>query len=335
MYCHTLVRPGYCPFCLNDPILPAADRSKSWTRDHKLWIHVNEHLDQCQWPRVCPHPLCDVVVDDSGTLQFHFVDEHGLSRSRPGKSASSKMFDLRDEKSFFDTGTKNDSPKRKRTSSNCTQTLQWLPPNSGHTTVVSEAETPAKRPRLEGLSICPTALFAETVDLTTPPPQYLQSVDQTNNLQDPLLPAYSALSNDSGDMAKREDDDDNTLFDQFLRSPSLSPTPISPVDVASLHSGSTLVDTGFLQPRSDMEAPVLESESLAPESVAESVMESRDRGDMSQTNSVNSIRLRVSQPKITLRLKINDTRLKKEKNSAKKTHKNARSKRKKRCRGAF
>jgi hypothetical protein len=35
-YCHTLVRPGYCPFCISDTALPTSKRLKSWTRDHKL-----------------------------------------------------------------------------------------------------------------------------------------------------------------------------------------------------------------------------------------------------------------------------------------------------------
>jgi hypothetical protein len=53
-HCHTLVRPGYCPFCIGKKSLPASERLKPWSRDHKLWMHVkDEHLTDCQWPLVC------------------------------------------------------------------------------------------------------------------------------------------------------------------------------------------------------------------------------------------------------------------------------------------
>ena len=57
-YCHTLVRPGYCPDYLGDERLKASERMQSWTRDHKLWIHVNDHLDEYDWPYPYPYPLC-------------------------------------------------------------------------------------------------------------------------------------------------------------------------------------------------------------------------------------------------------------------------------------
>ena len=83
-YCHTLVRPGYCPFCLGDAAEPSAGRRlESWRRDHALWKHIDTHLERQRWPLVCPHPLCDTRLSHGKDLQFHYVDEHGLSRTRP------------------------------------------------------------------------------------------------------------------------------------------------------------------------------------------------------------------------------------------------------------
>lgn len=82
-YCHTLVRPAYCPLCLRKTSSPANDRLKSWCRDDKLWQHVDTHLRGCKWPIKCPHPLCDVSLSDGLDLRLHFIDEHGLSRTVP------------------------------------------------------------------------------------------------------------------------------------------------------------------------------------------------------------------------------------------------------------
>lgn len=81
-YCHTLVRPAYCPFCLGTSN-PTGQRLKSWCRDHALWQHVDKHLQGSKWPKMCPHPLCDVPLKDSQDLRFHFIDDHGLSRTVP------------------------------------------------------------------------------------------------------------------------------------------------------------------------------------------------------------------------------------------------------------
>lgn len=80
-YCRTLVRPAYCPFCLGDASDSASQRLESWCRDHALWLHVDKHFQGCEWPRRCPHPLCDASLSDVLDLRFHFIDEHGLSRT--------------------------------------------------------------------------------------------------------------------------------------------------------------------------------------------------------------------------------------------------------------
>ena len=57
-YCNTLFRPVFCPFCLSDKRLPASVRWRSWTKEAKMWNHLESHLEASLWPSACPHPLC-------------------------------------------------------------------------------------------------------------------------------------------------------------------------------------------------------------------------------------------------------------------------------------
>jgi hypothetical protein len=56
---------------------------------------VNDHLDEYDWSHPCPYPLCVLEAllkngsapqfKDDEDLQFHLMDDHGFSRSRPRK----------------------------------------------------------------------------------------------------------------------------------------------------------------------------------------------------------------------------------------------------------
>jgi hypothetical protein len=88
-HCHTLIRPAYCPDCLSREALPACKRMNSWIRDHQLWEHMNAHMNKYSWPHACPHLLCKREASapqfkNNEELQFHLIDEHGFSRTRPG-----------------------------------------------------------------------------------------------------------------------------------------------------------------------------------------------------------------------------------------------------------
>jgi hypothetical protein len=83
-YGYTLVRTAYSLFRLGSTTKPAAYRLQSWSRDFDLWAHVNEELRGGRWQMRCPHPLCDIRLEDERDLQFHFIDDHAFSRARPG-----------------------------------------------------------------------------------------------------------------------------------------------------------------------------------------------------------------------------------------------------------
>ena len=117
-YIHTLVRPGFCPFCLGNATLPATRRLESWTRDRKMWGHIREHLVGRQWPSRCPHPLCDISLEDEAGLSFHFADEHRITRTHtlhPKEVLTTAVHDT--------TGT-----KRKRRLSRGHGALEWQIP---------------------------------------------------------------------------------------------------------------------------------------------------------------------------------------------------------------
>ena len=133
-YCHTLVRPGHCPFCLGDEALPATRRLDSWSRDHKLWIHVNEHVRGLSWPTICPHPYCSSSLDNETSLQFHFIDEHGFSRTRPRRTLPEK------------------DSSRKRKAADDESTFSWLPAEP-----LGRA-SPSKRSRLRAPTVCPSLI---------------------------------------------------------------------------------------------------------------------------------------------------------------------------------
>ena len=74
IHCHTLVRPGHCPICIGDVSLPPSERLKPWSRDHKLWVHINDkHLRGCQWPLSCCHPLCSSTSRDCVAFHHHLI----------------------------------------------------------------------------------------------------------------------------------------------------------------------------------------------------------------------------------------------------------------------
>ncbi|KAI9764363.1 MAG: hypothetical protein M1840_008501 [Geoglossum simile] len=80
-YCHTLIRPGYCPFCLGDETLSADERLQAWTRDTGLMAHLEKHISEAHWPSICPHPLCGIQLQDEMSFWYHLSDDHNLRRA--------------------------------------------------------------------------------------------------------------------------------------------------------------------------------------------------------------------------------------------------------------
>lgn len=78
MYCSTLLRPGFCPFCVGDKTLDASCRLESWTRENQLRSHIESHLRKAHWPCHCPFPLCNIRLTDETSFLYHLNDVHGF-----------------------------------------------------------------------------------------------------------------------------------------------------------------------------------------------------------------------------------------------------------------
>lgn len=57
-YYYTLVRPGYCPFCLGSETLSPPDRMRAWKRSNELRSHVVSHIETMCGTCVCSHLMC-------------------------------------------------------------------------------------------------------------------------------------------------------------------------------------------------------------------------------------------------------------------------------------
>ena len=77
---YTLITPGLCPFCVGDCQLPANESFYQWESPKALWDHVQTHMDaNVEWPLPCPHPMCNIVLQDAKNFDHHMVDMHGKS----------------------------------------------------------------------------------------------------------------------------------------------------------------------------------------------------------------------------------------------------------------
>lgn len=79
-YCHTLIRPGYCPFCLGDQNQESSKRMRYWKRSNELRAHIEEHLKTLQ-EYSCTHPMCQEQFQDEMGLRYHLADIHGLQKA--------------------------------------------------------------------------------------------------------------------------------------------------------------------------------------------------------------------------------------------------------------
>jgi hypothetical protein len=270
-YCYTLVRPAYCPDCLGEESLPASQRMESWCRDHALWTHMHHHLEKYEWPRTCPDPMCvreaslrnDTAprFKDREDLQFHLIDEHGFSRTRPRELACSNPRQLRSQDDPASIAHENHRPNRKRTSSSRDGTFEWGPPQCFEATSISEDCLSPPRLRKRAREMTPTispsllSTFGDEVDdrplqisslETIPSSAYvfedvdLGNADLTLESEQPgrhRIPKCDAF--DPPDSASTDSHtDSDALFSRYLRSPS----PSSSIGLPSEHSDETLVD---------------------------------------------------------------------------------------------
>jgi hypothetical protein len=276
---------------------------------------------------MCPYPLCDTSHDDSTSFQFYLRDIHRFSRSRPTKVTSSTRQHSPDKKIPTDEGADGARLCRKRKSPGSSETFKWIPSHSLDSMAIALEEqlsscppkrkkqsspTPTIYPEVimidEDVSDHTAQSAGESIMLSPPAPISIEDDDKCIGLEYGLFPSYCKTPNETICSLEPADFDDGSnldiLFDQYLRSPSLSPPP-SPDGTASELSGATLIDVERDRSRGDTEPHMETSRSLVPGDELESEV-ARGQGACRIRNGPR-IRLRVSQPKITLRLKFQDT----------------------------
>jgi hypothetical protein len=233
-YCHTLVLPGRCPFCVGNTSLLASQRLQTWSRDHDLWMHViEEHLRVQCWPLSCPYPLCDISITDNTQLYCHFVDNHSLSRTRPATNKGGTR-----QASLTGLPLEPQPRGRKRKAPDDENPLVWIPP------IESPLDSRSNQSRQADP---PGTCFPPLLDAAVKREQESSIVSPTNLvLQQPVVSAPLDLGSGSSSADALEqiqlfepsnlfdvatDDStsfDDSIFSQFLCSPSLTPPPSSP-----------------------------------------------------------------------------------------------------------
>lgn len=134
--------------------------------------------------------------------------------------------------------------------------------------------------------------------------------DKCIDLDCDLFTSHYMFPNDAIDSLGSGDVADDAIFDRYSCSPSPPPSPTpSPDDTTSELSGATLFDAGRDPSHnfSGLYAETLRSPApeISPEISPESEI-ARDEDHLCHSANGTCIRLRVSQPKITLRLKLPD-----------------------------
>jgi hypothetical protein len=249
-YSYTLIRPGYCPFCLGNEASLAAQRLESWSRDHKLWQHVNDHARERSWPIACPHPLCDVSLGDDTSLQFHLIDNHGFSRTRPGQADRSALQQSSLQDSPDEPSDRNARAGRKRRSENEGGTLCWMPPASFSATSLQ------KRARTIAPTISPSLISSldEKPEIRSPcfgsTDAFPSFAEEWNSLDldgihsglgptgEPYESDTELEASPSGDIVSTDQSSsDDGLFSQFIR--SSSPSCLSAATIGDDDGGAT------------------------------------------------------------------------------------------------
>lgn len=82
VYRHTVIRPGYCPFCLWDMDLDAEDRLYQWSKSGNLKQHIEErHMLGDQEPGAKPMCGCGQAFANERGLRHHLHDTHKLNKA--------------------------------------------------------------------------------------------------------------------------------------------------------------------------------------------------------------------------------------------------------------
>lgn len=125
---------------------------------------MNNEVKGRHWPMSCPHPLCDILLEDDRDLQFHFIDDHGFSRTRPSQPAGTDPYEPDGRGQSTKTAADRSSGNGKRKASSVDDIIVWEPlefvPPFIRTTERSGSRRPPKKIRCTNPTISPPLLSA-------------------------------------------------------------------------------------------------------------------------------------------------------------------------------
>ncbi|KAI3240761.1 hypothetical protein DTO012A7_2460 [Penicillium roqueforti] len=82
VYRNTVIRPGYCPFCLWNIDLEAEDRLHQWLKSGNMRQHIEEkHMPGNRGPEAEPICGCGQAFADERGLRHHLHDTHKLNKA--------------------------------------------------------------------------------------------------------------------------------------------------------------------------------------------------------------------------------------------------------------
>jgi hypothetical protein len=166
--------------CLGDATMKASRRLMPWSRDHKLWNHVNDYLRGSRWPVVCRHPSCNTSYDDETSFQFHLIDNHGFSRTRPGHACADDLDTKCSEQSSLASADMQGDTHRKRKPVDDDSTLTWMP--------MLSPGGPARSPRKSRTSptVCPSLISSTDTTIDCDSSHPIPSSTKTHLLWSPV-----------------------------------------------------------------------------------------------------------------------------------------------------
>ncbi|KAI9768035.1 MAG: hypothetical protein M1839_004298 [Geoglossum umbratile] len=109
-----------------DKTLPADARLQEWKRDADLMPHLENHISRTNWPSGCPHPLCNLQIQDKTSFWYHLSDAHNLHGGNiKGRKRSMKDTILEDSDGIlFEQSETSHRDKKKRRSMQSKETFE-------------------------------------------------------------------------------------------------------------------------------------------------------------------------------------------------------------------
>ncbi|KAI9773208.1 MAG: hypothetical protein M1839_002216 [Geoglossum umbratile] len=105
--------------------LSAEKRLQEWNRDADLMPHLENHVSETSWPSGCPHPLCNLQIQDETSFWYHLNDAHNLRRGNIKGRKRSMKDDISENSDsiLFKQSESSHGAKKKRKSMQSKETL--------------------------------------------------------------------------------------------------------------------------------------------------------------------------------------------------------------------